>query len=112
MNINYNNNFYISNSQIHGVGVFAKKDINKNSTIGIVMINKIPLNIFFIPNITDDFGKYINHSNMPNSYLSYDSKKHLYYLKSSKNIKQNMEITANYNNNTPLLIEGSKEHYI
>ena len=112
MNTNYYSNYYISKSNIQGVGVFTKKDISKNKTIGIVMSNKIPTNILFIPLITNDLGKYINHSFSPNCYLSYDKNKYLYYIKSSKSLKKHTEITLNYNKNKPILIEGSKEHYI
>ena len=70
MNIEYYNNFYIDKSIIHGIGVFSKKNINKNSIIGIVMINKVPFNFIFVPNITDDFGRFINHSYKSNSYNS------------------------------------------
>ena len=60
------------------------------------MINKVPFNFIFVPNITDDFGRFINHSYKSNSYLYYNKKNNIYYLKSSKNINKNTEITTNY----------------
>lgn len=111
MNIDYYNNFYISKSDIEGVGVFTKRKINKNTTIGIVMKNKISTNFFFIPDITSDLGRFINHSYTPNCYLSYDNKNYQYFIKSSKKIPINTELTLNYNINKPVLIEGSRDYY-
>ena len=75
MNKDYYNKFYISKSKIHGVGVFSRKELNKNTIIGIAMTNINPFNFIFIPDITQDLGKFINHSYKPNAYLYYNKNK-------------------------------------
>lgn len=106
MNNLYKNNYKLQKSNIDGFGLFANMNIKKNEIIGIA--------IYFllgIPHITQDFGKWINHSYKPNSKLVYSEKTNKYYIVAIKNIKINEEITANYND-TPWFIQKAKSYYI
>jgi len=106
MNNKYKDNFKIGKSTIHGNGVFANKHIERKHLIGVA--------IYFIavmPIITDDFGKWINHSYKPNSQLYYNEKKNKYYIVTLKDINKNEEITINYNH-TPWFIKKADKHFI
>jgi len=92
--------YYIAPSEIHGEGVFSKKELHKNEDIDIG-IKYHMLNL--VPYVTPEFGSMINHSSKPNSYLKY--KKNQWYVTASKNIPKDTEILLNYHN-TPWFIQG------
>ena len=108
MNINnrYRTNFRIGKSKIHGYGVLTSKNVKKGEILGIAIYFKF----YIIPEITTDFGRWINHSYESTSYLFYDKNKRIYYLIASRDLKQNEEITANYNH-TPWFIKKPMNHY-
>ena len=78
----------IKNSGIHGLGLFASKNINKYTNLGIShyyyndSIHRTPL------------GGFYNHSNNPNCEKEIVDNK--YFLKAIKDIKEDEEITVKY----------------
>jgi hypothetical protein len=81
----YNNNLYLSKSNIEGVGVFCNKDYQINQQIFKAIEND--------KNITE-IGRKINHCNNPNTSLhKYDDG---WYIVASKNINKNTELTVDY----------------
>jgi SET domain-containing protein len=88
--------YIIKNSDIHGKGVFANKDIAKNERIGLVMkhiLNKQTNKPY--ADITPNFGSIINHcEEKTNAYLH--QKGVYYYLHAKKNITNGEEITCDY----------------
>jgi len=101
--INLGNKFVILPSTIHGVGVFANKNIDKNEIIHCAIhINKI----------TDDFGVYINHSSLNDNAELIKLSDGDYYVIANKFIPKNSEILVNYDGKTiPPFIAGSKPNY-
>lgn len=73
----------IKKSKIEGLGVFAKRDINKGERI-----------IARIKNSRTYAGRYVNHSGEPNSEAIAEDDKGLFLV--IKKIKKNSEITVNY----------------
>lgn len=105
--------FTIKKSSIHGVGVFAKKNIEVNEIIHCVIhMLKQPNKEGHLFKITDDFGKYINHSSLnANSELIKLSDGN-YHLTATKYIPKDTEILVDYDGkNMPSFIHGSKPHY-
>lgn len=76
--------YYIDNSIIHGLGLFANKEINVGDTIAILDIDSISTGI----------KDYINHSDVPNAILL--GYKDSTALVCSKQIPYGYEIFINY----------------
>lgn len=95
----YSHNYKLKKSKIHGLGMYANKFIHKDDVIGIGIVFKM----YVIPIVTEDFGKWINHSNDANSHLYYHSTENMYFVVASKDIPENTEITLDYND-TPWYI--------
>lgn len=104
---NYNNNYYLKESNIHGLGIHSNKNIYRGNIIGIGIYFKIRI----IPYVTEDFGKWINHSNKPNAYLQYDTINCLYLVMALNDINKNTEITLDYNK-TPWYIRKPEPHFV
>lgn len=96
--------YTIKKSKIHGKGVFTNKTFKKGETIGV----GITFDWFLFPNVTEDFGIYINHSYKPNSKLKWDNNQWL--VVASKKLPKNSEITLNYTK-TPFYIKGPEPHF-
>lgn len=82
--------YYKDKSEIHGYGIFSKKDILKGDIIGLGSIDTIYKTIL---------GRYVNHSDNKNAMF--------YYLKngdvimiSEKHIPKNSEILIDYRDHT------------
>lgn len=103
----------IKQSKIHGLGLFAKEDIPKNTLLGLTHIKN---DLFENNYIHTPIGGFYNHSENPNcySYLSdslleryvgqvigsfesFENKDKYRYLISLTDIKKNEEITSKYN---------------
>jgi hypothetical protein len=85
--------WFISESGIHGTGIFTKNVINPGQIIDVAIDNN---------NKVTYFGSKVNHSWRPNTYLY--KLNNIYYLVADKRIDQFDEITANYMN-TPDFIK-------
>ncbi len=90
--------YQVSNSSIHGKGLFATTRIKKGTLIGNVEGRKTKRNGSYVLWITDDQGflvqnemKYINHSAKPNAAY-YDD----LTVVALRNIKAGEEITHHY----------------
>ena len=79
------NNYYKEKSNIHGIGVFASKDIKKGETIGEVTINSIYRTIL---------GRWVNHCKNKNARF-YHTNNNLTAV-AEKNISCNEEILIDY----------------
>jgi SET domain-containing protein len=87
------NTLTIKESDIEGLGLFATKDIKKNTNLG--MMHYITE---FSEVIRTPLGGFINHSNKPNcikekEYLIYEERT---YLITNKLIKKGEELTVKY----------------
>ena len=99
--------YEIRKSKIHGEGIFATRKINKDEVIGIPLY----LKYYFIPVITREFGRKINHSYDPNSILQKNQDAPASWsLIANKTIRKGEEITLNYEN-TPWFIDGPMPWY-
>jgi hypothetical protein len=114
-------NLYISDSKIHGKGLFSDKNIKEGEIIiGNFFTDKNNFTNIFIKDkkdFNDDFyiekhGLYINHSSNPNSTII-KTKNNNFYLISIKDIKKDEEIFVDYDitHEKFNFIEGSKKHY-
>ena len=108
MNNLYKKNYRIGKSNIHGLGIFADRTLVKNQILGIA-ISFVNDNKNYI--ITDDLGKWINHSYNPNCHLIFDKLNNRYDLIASKIIFKNEELVADYDF-TPSFINKPEKHYI
>lgn len=81
------NNWYLSNSKIHGIGVFASKNIPPNSFIDVAIDDK---------NVITFFGSKLNHSWNPTSRLIYSHGTKTYDIYSLKQLNKDNEITVDY----------------
>ena len=98
-------NFYLSDSSIEGMGVFAAYDIPSNRKIGIGFYERLKPDGTRFGIVDQNFGAYINHCKKSNTYL----KKELdvWWVMSARNIFKGEEVTANYWD-TPDYIEKPK----
>ena len=78
----------IKDSDIHGLGVFAIEDIDKNTILGLTHLI-IGKKTFRTP-----LGGFINHNDSPNCEKI--EKNNELYLNTIKNIKKNEELTVFY----------------
>jgi SET domain-containing protein len=103
--------FYIGRSTIHGKGVLAKQDIVKGTFIDSAIVIKSLLSELVNYEITQHFGKYLNHSKR-NANIVLKYKNRIFYAVANKHIKKDSEILIDYDGPTiPFFIEGSKPHY-
>jgi len=98
--IKTNKFLYLSESKIHGNGIFTSKNIKKDNFI----LNAIDKN-----NHVTDIGTKINHSYNPNALLTFKLNK--YNLYAIRDINRHEEITANYND-TPDFINKPNPNWI
>lgn len=84
--------YEVKESHTHGKGVFAKQDIKQNDIIGTPLQVKHGVMI----NITDDLGKWINHSWSANSKLVKVKDQLAWNLVATAKIKKNDEIKMDY----------------
>jgi len=88
-------NFKIDNSDIHGKGVFATKDISPGEKINIALFKGDEKRYH-----TTRFGAHINHSSEPNAETKYEEDQYVTYCE--KEIKPGDEITIDYKVNPSL----------
>ena len=82
--------YYKKQSNIHGEGVFSKKNILKGDIIGLGSVDNKCKTIL---------GRYVNHSDDNNAKFYYLPNKDLLML-AEKNIIKNTEILVNYRHHT------------
>ncbi len=98
--------YFIEKSDIHGLGVHANQNFDKNELIGhlVNIVSKKEKNKkYFTTKLSNKLGtfieiteleKFLNHSNKPNATCI--AKEDKVYLYSIKQIKKNEEITVKY----------------
>jgi len=96
-------NYYLTDSPIHGKGVFAAKDYQKDEFVE-VLIDEL------FASITTGFGNMINHSTNPTMYLKYNSQTNTYDCLAKNNVFKGVELTLDYNYN-PWHTCGPEPHY-
>ena len=93
------NNLTIKPSKIEGLGLFATETIKKETNLGLTHLlikDDIDVLIFRTP-----LGGFINHSEKPNcERVDHQDK---WYLKTTKNINKNEELTLKYTMYKPIL---------
>ena len=89
---------YVSESKIHGKGLFAKTNIASGEVIGVATGRKVKTNGDHVLWVTEEYGirvtgafQYVNHSEKPNACY-YDTAE----LIATRKIKADEEITHNY----------------
>jgi hypothetical protein len=82
--------YYKKESNIHGEGIFSKKNITKGDIIGLGSIDTKHKTIL---------GRYVNHSDNNNAKFYYLPNKDLLML-AEKNILKDTEILINYRHHT------------
>ena len=101
--------FYITHSDIQGVGLFTKRTID-------------PLEILPVANLYDKNNKFqfdekgrslgpmgfVNHSYTPNCYLHYLAPENGYFLRAYKKINPKTELTINYDFNPEGLMNADQ----
>tara|TARA_R100000734_G_C3242130_1_gene46436 strand:+ start:134 stop:502 length:369 start_codon:yes stop_codon:yes gene_type:complete len=89
----------IDKSEIHGHGIFAKKDITDETNLGLSHI------LVDVPNIwvRTSLGGFVNHVEKdPNCVLIRDiNLTHLFFIIAKRNIKAGEEITLTYTTYNP-----------
>jgi len=80
------NVYYKSKSRIHGEGVFASKDIDRESIIGLATIDNF---------IKTTLGRFVNHSNKKNARFYSLKNKDLVLVAETKILKD-QEILVDY----------------
>lgn len=107
-NINdfYRRNFRIAKSNIHGMGLYPTRHLKQKDIVGVC----IYYSMYFVPIVTSDMGKWINHSYSPSTALHYDKERNVYYLYVLRDLGPHEELTANYIN-TPWFIKKPEPHY-
>ena len=88
--------WYLSDSKIHGVGIYAKEYIRKNQVIDLAIDGNKKITLF---------GSKLNHSWKPNANLYKIND--MYYIVAEMAIQPFTEITVNYTN-TPDFIKKPK----
>ena len=86
----FNNNYDILDSEIHGKGIFATKDMEKGYEIGYGSINKTRTYA----------GRYTNHSLNNNAKFYYFKGNSNIILIAENHIKKGEEIVVNYRHHT------------
>ncbi len=110
-------NFQLSRSNIHGIGLFAKHAYPNGRELGVAFVID-ELSYLYEGYLGDNYDKnantdyiqlsavrYVNHSLTPNIEL-YKPEKDRIYARCLKDIEVGDEITANYNLAFPLFGEG------
>ena len=82
-----NENFYLTNSRLHGKGLFAKRDLKANEVVGHVLLN----------NKRTLIARYTNHSDSNNATIKDNT---LYTI---DDIKKDNEILINYREQPELI---------
>ena len=89
--------FEIKDSEIHGKGIFAKKDIEEDDYIGKALTRVSNTGDFDQDFRRTKLGRYVNHSLDSNVKLEKDDEdENILYLLAIKNIKKDDELTCNY----------------
>lgn len=120
MNGIYNNNgtplivpdfYYIANSRIHGSGVFSKNVYMPHQVIGKVLYRKLAAPIEFYG--VTSFGKWINHSWTPSTYMKkiYTNGIPAWYICANTIIVPGTEFTVNYDQ-YPGVIKGANKNWL
>ena len=90
-------NWIIKKSQIDGLGAFASKSLMVNQPVGVAVARHPVSKRWFI---TQDFGRYPNHSAKYKNTVLKLLADNQYWLVATRNIHKGEEILANYNEPT------------
>ena len=99
-NVDISNNYYFGDSNIHGTGTFASRDIQSQEIVG---------NAFSYKDkklSQTELGAKVNHQFNSNTFLRKDNDG--YNLYSTKDIKRGSEVTANYEDTPDFIDKDTK----
>ena len=94
-NEEYFKKYEIKKSNISGNGIFVKNDIKLNENIGLGFEKIYNTNNPDRDYIRTELGKFINHSNKPNTKLN--RVKNKYFIITIRDIRKGEELTLDYN---------------
>jgi hypothetical protein len=108
--INISDSYYLDDSDIHGTGVFASRNIDSKENIGAVRRTRGEVSDYRegVDFVRTELGRKVNHQFKNNSYLKKEERD--YNLYSAKKINKGSEITANYKD-TPSFIDSNTKGY-
>jgi SET domain-containing protein len=86
--------WFIGYSKIHGIGVLANTTIPANSFIDVAIESNQKITFF---------GSKINHSWKPSAIMVFDTNRKTYGIFAINDIRQNEEITLNYEDTPPFI---------
>lgn len=98
----------ISSSDIHGLGLFAKEDIEAFSFLGVTHF------MFNVMTVRTPLGGFINHSEDPtckvfNATVFINNQEvPVYFLETIKDIKAGEELTLNYKGTSCVIDDGTE----
>lgn len=91
--------FAITNSNIHGRGIIATRDIQNDTYVGTAIMGR---NV-----ITPWLGRWINHSTTPNGKLV-NTEEEEYVLVTTEDVKSGQELTLDYTKLPNYLLRANK----
>ena len=91
--------FEVSSSEIHGVGICAKRDVEKGESFPVCTKYE-----------RYKTARYINHSDTPNAVVEFDDCGNG-CIRIQKHIKSGEEVLTDYNDNMRKSLEASKAFY-
>lgn len=100
-NPNKNFHYSIGPSRLHGIGIFASKDISRGEKISVFLWLKNDKSREFI---RDESCRFCNHSDSPNARVLKDGKNFSLYC--IEEIKDGQEIMVNYPESMMEIVKG------
>ena len=95
----------VRKSSISGRGAFTTRSIQSGEAIDV------GINYYlFFPFVTE-FGSWINHSQNPNSSVTFNEDDDVYYIRANKYLPTGTEITIDYRK-TPSFIKGPEDWFV
>lgn len=84
--------FTVAKSPLHGNGVFAVRTLERGDAVGLA----IRLTYGLWPTITDDLGRWVNHSDRPNAVLLWEPAAGGHVIRAAAPIPVGAEVLVDY----------------
>lgn len=79
-------------SHVHGTGVFAARDLGTGERVGLA----IRLRAGLVPQVTQDLGRWLNHSQRPNAVLLWEPHAGGHVVRTSAPVPRGSELLVDY----------------